>query len=284
MKVSVIIPAYNEETTIERCLANLLEGSEAVNIQIIVVCNGCSDTTAEKARFFEPKVKVVEIETGSKILALNTGDALASYFPRFYIDADIIVSQKSLWVVAKTLESGKVLAAAPQMKIDLRRTSKMVKAYYRTWLKTPYTSQGMLGSGIYGMSLVGRERFGEFPDIISDDGFVRLQYNSNERKTVEEAEFTIIPPVNLRWLIAINTRAMLGNIELNRKYPELFKHEEGGNHSIVISKLLNGTHLMDTLIYIFIKLYIRLNAKRRLLIGNWKIWDHDPTARENLIN
>jgi len=279
MKVSVIIPAYNEETTIERCLTNLLEGSEAVNIQIIVVCNGCSDATAEKARFFEPKVKVVEIETGSKILALNTGDKIASYFPRFYIDADIIVSQKSLWVVAKTLESGKVLAAAPKMKIDLSRASNVVKAYYRTWLKTPYTSQGMLGSGIYGMSLVGRERFDKFPDIISDDGFVRLQFDISERKTVEEVEFTIFPPGNLRWLIAINTRAMLGNIELNKKYPELFKHEEGGNHSTVFFKLWGGKSLMDTLLYIFVKVYVRVNAKRRLIIGNWKVWDHDPTSR-----
>ena len=187
MKVSVIIPAYNEEKTIGRCLTSLLEGSNTDNIQIIVVCNGCSDKTAEKARLFEPKVEVLDIETGSKTLALNMGDSLASYFPRFYIDADIIVSQKSLWKVAEVLESGEFLAAAPKMKIDLDKVSFAVKSYYKIWLKTPYTYQGMPG-GIYGLTAAGRERFGDFPDIISDDGFVRLQFDFSERKTVEEVE------------------------------------------------------------------------------------------------
>jgi hypothetical protein len=44
----------------------------------------------------------------------------------------------------------------------------------------------MIGVGSYGLSASGRSRFAEFPDVIADDGFVRLQFRAGERVSVGE--------------------------------------------------------------------------------------------------
>ena len=86
---SIIIPAYNEGQVIERCLDAVLADAKPGEFEIVVVCNGCKDDTAERARRYGDRVTVVETPVGSKIGALNLGDDHATRFPRFYVDADI---------------------------------------------------------------------------------------------------------------------------------------------------------------------------------------------------
>ena len=47
-KISIIIPAYNCETTIERCILGITKGTYN-NIEVIVVDNGSEDSTKEIA-------------------------------------------------------------------------------------------------------------------------------------------------------------------------------------------------------------------------------------------
>ena len=49
--VSVIIPAHNEERYVVRCINSVNRAAERVKcgVEIIVVCNRCTDRTAELA-------------------------------------------------------------------------------------------------------------------------------------------------------------------------------------------------------------------------------------------
>ena len=47
---SVIIPAHDEAGSIERCLTSLAADPGSDALDIVVVANGCTDTTAEQAR------------------------------------------------------------------------------------------------------------------------------------------------------------------------------------------------------------------------------------------
>ncbi|MGA2911568.1 MAG: glycosyltransferase family A protein [Candidatus Levyibacteriota bacterium] len=64
MKISVIIPAYNEEKRIETCLKNIVTQIEKP-FEVIVVDNNCTDKTAEIARKFGAKI-VKEKEQGTR--------------------------------------------------------------------------------------------------------------------------------------------------------------------------------------------------------------------------
>ena len=44
--ISIIIPAYNEERVIAATLKELVPGAIAGELEVIVVCNGCTDNAA----------------------------------------------------------------------------------------------------------------------------------------------------------------------------------------------------------------------------------------------
>ncbi len=89
--ISTIIPAHNEANVIERCLDPLAKGMVSGELEVIVVCNGCTDQTAHLAGGKSKHIRVVETEVPSKSVALNLGDNVACGFPRFYLDADVIL-------------------------------------------------------------------------------------------------------------------------------------------------------------------------------------------------
>src|SRR5262245_57178730 len=185
--ISIVIPAHDESAVIARCLEALLRGAQPGELEILVVCNGCSDDTAEIARRFGPDVRVIETAVPSKSNALNLGDEAARGFPRFYVDADVVLEVRDLRATAAALESGRCLAAAPRLRVDLSECSLPVRLYHRIWMDLPYVQEGMLGSGVYALSESGRARVGRFPDIIADDDLVRLAFRPSERISVPGA-------------------------------------------------------------------------------------------------
>src|SRR6056297_1614500 len=225
--ISVIIPAHNESTVIGRALQALVDGAEKEEIEIIVVCNGCTDTTAEVARSIEGPIQVVETDVASKTNALNIGDSIAKFFPRFYVDADLVYKIDDLRIVAKELKKDGIFAAAPEFEFDVSESSRAVKAYYRVWKRMPYFDTGRI-AGAYGLSKEGRMRFEDFPEVVSDDGFVRLQFSPKERTTVKESVVTVKVPKNIKSLLRVKARSHGGVTQLRKLHPEVFHNETAG--------------------------------------------------------
>lgn len=219
--ISVVIPAYNEETVIERTLHSVLHAMKQEPGEVIVACNGCKDRTVERAKRFGDCVTVLDIERGSKTLALNEGDKIARGFPRFFLDADIELSDNAFSATASLLRGGEIHAAAPMMRCISDGASWPVKAFYRTWLSRPYQLEGHLGSGFVGISEQGRSRFQEFPSIIADDEYVRRQFQPHERAVVHDAWFSIRTPKDVASLVKVKTRSRLGTLQLLSSFPNL---------------------------------------------------------------
>ena len=55
---SIVIPAHNEKMVIERCLRSVLAEPRLEDLEVIVVCNGCSDDTARICRDFDDSIIV----------------------------------------------------------------------------------------------------------------------------------------------------------------------------------------------------------------------------------
>ena len=150
--ISVVIAAHNEEAVLDRCLDALLRTARTGELEIAVVCNGCTDGTAEVARGFGEDICVLETPRPPRPRRLNLGDPAVSGFPRFYVDADVLLPLDSVRRIAARLAEGEALAAAPVMSLDLRSSSLAVRAYYRIWAHLPYVREGMIGVGVYALS------------------------------------------------------------------------------------------------------------------------------------
>ncbi|MAM86230.1 MAG: hypothetical protein CME36_02845 [unclassified Hahellaceae] len=289
--LSVVIPAHNEAAVIGRCLSSLLSSYEAgdatadAGLQVVVVCNGCRDDTAAIARSFQSRfhqLLVVETGTASKSVALNLGDEHADHFPRVYLDADIVTSFAALRSAAKALEASEaLLCVAPEMRVDTSQSSLSVRAFYSVWLRLPYFTDGrMVGSGVYILSRQGRERFDRFPDIISDDGFVRSRFEKHERQTIPGSSFTVQAPANLPSLINIKTRVRTGNMELECRYPgaSIGGETTGG---AVASLVRARPHLLPAvLLYVMVQRLTLRRARARVATGEFSHWERDDSSRQ----
>jgi glycosyltransferase involved in cell wall biosynthesis len=275
----VIIPAHNEEAVIGACLRAILEGMEPGELEIVVVCNGCRDRTAAIARTFGPGVRVIETEIASKSHALRLGDDSATAFPRFYVDADVVLPLASIRAVAAVLSEGHYLAAAPRMEVDLRRSNRWVRAYYRVWLRLPYHAEGTIGSGVYAVSCRGRRRFGPFPDLISDDGYARLQFAPHERVNVAAVSFTLRAPECLREVLRIKTRSQKGALQLLRAHPELAENERRNYRRVVIRMLCEPAMWFPCAVYLYVLAVTKARARWLNYKGDLAEWERDDSSR-----
>jgi len=280
--ISIIIPAHNEASVIARCLTTLLQDDRPEELEVLVVCNGCSDETADIARTFGEPVRVIESEVASKTHALNLGDNAARGFPRIYMDADVAVSRDGLRRVAAVLQDGSHLAAAPRpVDVFLPETSWWVRAYYRFWGELPYIQEGMIAAGVYALSQKGRERFEAFPDVIADDGYVRLLFEPHERVQVADATSSVVAPTSISQLLKIRTRSRLGHLQLRRRYPELTQRETNSKRygSALISVAGRPSLYLAALPYAFVTIASWLRARSRLNQIEDYVWERDDSSR-----
>lgn len=120
-KVSVIVPAHNEEQYIENTLASLLEDTYP-NKEIIVVDDGSTDKTYIKALAFtkDPRVKVVRREqpSGAKAGAVNHGLLFATGDIVIVVDGDTIVERHAIKrLVEPMLYDQNVIGVAGNIKV-----------------------------------------------------------------------------------------------------------------------------------------------------------------------
>ncbi|WP_157749167.1 glycosyltransferase family 2 protein [Jatrophihabitans sp. GAS493] len=270
---SVIVPAHDEAKVILRLLDGALADAAPDEFDVVVVCNGCTDDTAALARS-RPGVRVVEIDAASKVAALNVGDRHARDFPRIYLDADIELSTQSLRLVRDALAEAP--AAAPMPVVDTRGGSPLVRGYFAIWSRLGYTTSHVLGSGVYGLSESGRERFGEFPDLISDDGFVYCQFAPSERHNPPGASFTIRAPRTVATLVKRRVRIIAGNIELERKTGLQPQHDGPGWLSVVWH---NPRLAFAAPFFVGVNTYASLAARRRARAGTAGPWSRDLSTR-----
>ncbi len=158
-KISIIIPALNEEENIGPCLA-ALENSllpQGMSREIIVADNGSSDRTVSLAQ--ETRAKVV-VKKGIPIGALrNFGVSLAQGDLLAFVDADCLVSRQ--WLSAALACIRREAAAAvgshhllPPEAGWLAQTGEIIQRH-KIGLKTTYIPSGNLIVARQAFSAVG---------------------------------------------------------------------------------------------------------------------------------
>ena len=107
--VSVVVPAYNEDKVVGRCVESIL-ASDYPHHEIILVDDGSTDNTLAEMRRFEhvPGVIVISKPNGGKASALNAGLARASGEILFFVDADGIFTPNTIHEMLKGFDDPRV--------------------------------------------------------------------------------------------------------------------------------------------------------------------------------
>ena len=116
-RVSIIVPAYNEEKVVARTIEALVE-ADYPNKEIIIVDDGSQDNTFEVAsRFAGRGLKVVHRPNGGKFAALNTGIAVSTGEIIITVDADSMIGRAAIAEIVKGFEDPEVAGVAGNLKV-----------------------------------------------------------------------------------------------------------------------------------------------------------------------
>lgn len=274
--VSVVVPAHNEARVIEANLRALLAGTEPGCLEVVVVCNGCTDDTAEIARRFTG-VRVIEIPEPSKRRAVQVGNEAAAAFPRVHLDADVTISGLEVLALAAQLRGG-VHAAAPTRVLPLERSSWPVRSYYRVWERLPQVRRGLFGRGAIALSAEGQRRVDALPGVMSDDLAMSEAFGPAERRIVPEATVVVHPPRTTADLLRRRVRVVTGNAQatdLGIRHPA----------SVTTPAVLLQMAIRDPRVGIRIPLFLgiglvaRWRSRRAVQAGDFTTWLRDESSR-----
>jgi glycosyltransferase involved in cell wall biosynthesis len=276
--ISIVVPAHNEGSVISRTLSTWFGSSRCDELNVTVVCNGCTDETANLARAFGSLVQVIESDVASKTHALNLGDQSSRVFPRIYVDADVVLTIDAIRALAQRLERGDVLAVAPTPEINLTGCSWLVRKYFGMRSRLPSSREGIGGSGVYALSETGRRRFPQFPDVLADDMYVRLQFKPDERETLSSVKSIVFAPRTIQQLISVRTRIYLGMFELADRFPELWMNRDEDNSRTLLRSIKEPRVWSELAVYCYVNVLARWRARTSRRAGTFT-WQRDITSR-----
>ncbi|MDW5323440.1 glycosyltransferase family 2 protein [Plantactinospora sp. KLBMP9567] len=213
MVTSVVVAAHDEAAVLGRTLRTLLADAEPGEFEVVVVANGCTDTTAAVARSV-PGVVVRELPEPGKPAALNAGDEAVRGFPRIYLDADITLDTAGARALAAAVAAPGILAAAPRRRLDTTGRPLLVRAYYAINRRHPAYRNALFGRGAIALSATGRARFGRFPDVVADDLFLDGQFTEAEKREVAGVATVVATPRRTADLLRRLGRVRAGNASL----------------------------------------------------------------------
>lgn len=119
LKYSVVIPAHNEEAYIGKCLQAIWKAAGRVGndqVEAIVVCNRCTDRTAEIAERHGARVVVNDEKCISAIR--NAGVRAARGEIIVTIDADSVMTEEALQEAGELLASGRYVGGGANPRFD----------------------------------------------------------------------------------------------------------------------------------------------------------------------
>lgn len=159
-KISVIIPAHNEEKYIEKCLVSIRKAAAKVSapVETIVALNRCSDNTESLANKYNA-ITVVENEKNiAKIrnagVKASTGDILVT------IDADSWMTPNMLQEVIFKLKTAKYIGGGVRIKPERLSLGILCSVM----VVAPYILKARISAGMFWLHKCDFEAVGGFDE------------------------------------------------------------------------------------------------------------------------
>ena len=283
-KVSVIIPAYNEEKVIQQSMKSVIEQTYP-NIELIVVDDGSTDNTSLVAKKFShiPYVKVLRKTNGGKANAINYGIKHSSGEIIMIVDADSKLEKNAVELMARYFENPEIAAVAGSVYVSNQNNliTKLQALEYieglnmvrngQAFLKLVNIIPGPIGmfrkSALYEVGLYDNDTFAEDCDVtlkLISQGY-KIDFESEAIAKTEAPEniFDLIKQ-RYRW-----TRGILQAIKKHSSLLWNFKNNPSASFTMWYM-LFESVFwpFMDFWVNIFI-IYLAITSGISLLIFYW---------------
>lgn len=239
-KISIIVPAYNEEKTIAETITSLQQLNYP-NYEIIVIDDGSTDQTYTYAiKTQDSKTKIIKQQNMGKPTALNNGISQSSGEIILTVDADTTLNKDALTKIANRFASNqKIGAVAGNVKIRKEPTliNTLQSAEYSTGINLARKAQSMLGcvlvvpGPIAAIKKEALEKVGGFsPQTFAEDFDITLAIlAAGYRIEYEQASLAYTDaPKNTQDLIKQRRRWYRGMIQVLDKYKNMYLNPKYG--------------------------------------------------------
>ena len=190
MKISVIVPAFNEEKLLGASLAEIKTAATAFTVrgwdcELVVCDNNSTDRTADIARAAGAKVVFEPINQIAR--ARNAGAAIATGDWLVFVDADTHPCAGLFADVAEQIASGKTLAGGATIRLD----TKLFVAGLIThlWNYASRFNRLMAGSFIYVEAAAFRQTGGFSNELFAAE---ELELSQRLKKIARETKRKIV--------------------------------------------------------------------------------------------
>lgn len=289
--ISVLIPAWNEEESIEKTIESIM-ASNYRSFEVLVIDDGSKDKTYQLAKALEkkyPGFKVYHKENGGKASALNFGIEKTKGDFVFTMDADTIVHPESMKKMVRYFKNPEVMCVSPAMLVHEPKTilQRVQQAEYLLglFLRKAFSTLNAIFVTPGAFSAYRKEFFKkhggyEVGNITEDlELALRIQYLGYRIENCPEASVWTISPGKFKESLLQRRRWYYGWLRNLWKYRKIFGKKYGDLGSFVIPTAgLNIIFSITVFVYAIFKAIITVKDELAFLssinfsmTGAWNI-------------
>jgi len=274
--VSILIPAWNEQETIEKTVDSIM-ASNYKDFEVIVIDDGSKDNTFKIAKSLEKKysrLKVLHKENGGKASALNLGIEKAKGDFVFTMDADTYAHPDSMKKMVRYFKDEKVMCVSPAMLVYKPKSifQRIQQAEYLLglFLRKAFSALDSIFVTPGAFSAYRKEFFKkhggyEVGNITEDlELALRIQYEGYRIENCPDASAWTIAPAGFKESLLQRRRWYHGWMKNLWKYRKIFGAKYGDLGSFVIP-IAGLNILFSVVVLIYALFHSIINLRNELL-------------------
>jgi cellulose synthase/poly-beta-1,6-N-acetylglucosamine synthase-like glycosyltransferase len=235
-KLSIIIPAFNEEKNIKECLDSIFSSNyPKEKLEVIVIDDGSSDNTVGIVKIYKG-VKLLKQDHKGKSEALNLGTAESKHNFVLTLDADTIIEKDCIKEIVKPLSDNNVGATTGNSKVknnmSILGIFQNIEYHYNNLIRSSFSN--LFNNGIwffgalacYKKDVLKKINFFK-KDTLTEDMDIALEIRKAGYTTLNvynATGYTIVPKT-LKELYNQRARWWIGVLQSLVKNKKLFSHK-----------------------------------------------------------
>ncbi len=245
--VTIIVPCWNEETTVSKTVHSLLNLDYPKDkLKIMVVDDGSTDNTWQTVQKFanHPQIEIHTKENGGKFTALNYGISKLTTDLVGCLDADSYVHKDSMKKIALYFEDKETMAVAPSIKLwqpkNILQLLQKVEYGFGIFTRKMYHYMNAIYITPGPFSIFRREVFeklGGYEHAHNTEDIqiaLRMQKNGFKIAHAHEAIVYTVPPETVKKLLKQRVRWSYGFIKNAYDFRDMIFNKKYGNVGMLI--------------------------------------------------